>query len=136
MAQGTRAPGAEGEADAERRSASCAVAAHSLSAPDRLREDVLEPLVLFLITRHQRTPVHASSFVAQGLAIVLAGPSGTGKSCLARAADEAGFQVLSDDTVYLQREPRLKVWGHPEAAHCWLEPRALRAAPRGCAMAA
>jgi hypothetical protein len=110
-------PGAAGRAEVSEGFAQCMVSAEYLSDPTALRQDVLEPLVLMLLTRRDRTPLHASAFIADGLAILLAGRTGAGKSCLARAADAAGFQVLSDDTVYVQLVPRLTVWGWPSAAH-------------------
>jgi hypothetical protein len=110
-------PGARGHADAVQRSASCAVSEAFLCSPQRLREQVLEPLVLFMATRNGRTPIHASGFIVDDFAVLLAGPSGAGKSCLAHAADKAGYAVLSDDTVYVEQDPRLRVWGMPGAAH-------------------
>lgn len=104
-------------AELDRGRANCFLSQAYLEDPVRLREDVLDPLVLSLITRPDRAPFHASAFVVDGLAILLAGHSGAGKSCLAHAADAAGFQVLSDDTVYLQSRPRCAVWGWPRAAH-------------------
>jgi hypothetical protein len=112
-----RGPGVYAHAEPCLGRATGLVSSDYLANPQRLREDILEPLMLALVTRHDRAPVHASAFVAEGLAIVLAGPSGSGKSCLARAADAAGFQLLSDDVVYVQRSPRLAVWGWPRAAH-------------------
>lgn len=112
-----RGPGVSAQAELEQGVAYCAVSSAYLDEPSALRQEVLEPLVLMLLTRRDRTPLHASGFVADGLAVLLAGPSGMGKSCLARAADLAGLQVLSDDTVFVQLAPRLKVWGWPNAAH-------------------
>jgi hypothetical protein len=82
-----------------------------------LRERVLDPLILFILARNGRTPIHASGFMIEDMALLLAGPSGAGKSCLALAADRAGHRVLSDDTVYVQRKPHLRIWAHPIAAH-------------------
>jgi hypothetical protein len=112
-----RGPGVRACAELDRGYAHCAVSAEYLEDSDALHRDVLEPLVLMLLTRRDRTPLHASGFIAGGMAILLAGRSGAGKSCLARAADLAGFQVLSDDAVFVQLEPRLRVWGWPAAAH-------------------
>lgn len=109
--------GVEACADARTRTGLCAISNAYLRAPDRLREDVLEPLVLFLLTRNGRVPIHASGFIAGDLAILAAGPSGAGKSCLALAADAARWPVLSDDTVYLQQQPAPRIWGWPGAAH-------------------
>jgi hypothetical protein len=108
-------------ADAVSGCAECRVADNVLLDSEAFREEVLEPLILFLIARSGRTPIHASGFVADGLAALLAGRSGLGKSCLARAAYEAGFSVLSDDTVYIQQEPRLRVWGMPRPIHLFPE---------------
>jgi hypothetical protein len=112
-----RGPGVLAYAALDRGIARCAVSAAYLEQPTALRLEVLGPLMLMLLTRRDRTPLHASAFIADGLAVLLAGRSGAGKSCLARAADLAGLQVLSDDTVFVQLEPRLKVWGWPTAAH-------------------
>lgn len=110
-------PGAVGAAAVDTRTAACAVSPALGRDPERLRETVLDPLVLSMLAHLDRTPIHASGLVAGGLAILACGPSGAGKSSLALAADEAGWPVLSDDTVYLQTEPRLRVWGIPRAAH-------------------
>jgi hypothetical protein len=110
-------PGVRASADPHRRLASCLVSGDYLADPQRLRGDVLEPLMLTLVTAQDRAPLHASGFIAGDLAIILAGRSGSGKSCLARAADTAGFQLLSDDVVYVQRSPHLRVWGWPGAVH-------------------
>jgi hypothetical protein len=112
-----RGPGVKAHAEVGRGFADCVVSFEYLNDPVALRQEVLDPLVLMLLTRRDRTPLHASAFIADGLAILLAGRSGAGKSCLARAADAAGFQVLSDDTVYVQLAPRLTIWGWPTAAH-------------------
>lgn len=109
--------GGRGGARADLRRAWCAVSRDFLDAPERLRAEVLDPLVLFLATRHGRTPLHAAAIKAGELAILLMGPSGSGKSTLALAADRTGWKVLSEDTVYLQMEPALRVWGGGGPAH-------------------
>jgi hypothetical protein len=112
-----RGPGVRACADTRRQSASCFVSADYLDDPHRLAEEVLEPLTLRLVTRADRTPIHAAGIVIDGLAIVLAGRSGSGKSCLAQSADAIGLQLLSDDVVYVQTAPALRVWGWPTATH-------------------
>ncbi|HET7460044.1 MAG TPA: hypothetical protein VFJ82_02305 [Longimicrobium sp.] len=109
--------GASGWADAARGEARCVVAPALLADPARLAAEVLDTLLLFVATRRGRVPVHASGVVAGGTAAVLAGPSGTGKSTLALAAHRAGLPVLSDDTVYVQTAPGLRVWGLPRPIH-------------------
>ena len=106
-----------GVADAWQGSAQASVSSDYLRAPDLLREHVIEPLVLFLAGHAGRTPLHAAGIVIGELAILLAGPSGSGKSCLAMAAQDAGLAVLSDDTVYVQHQPELATWGAPGPIH-------------------
>jgi len=78
---------------------------------------VVDPLLLFLLTRAGRVPVHAAGVCVGETAVVLAGASGSGKSTLAHAALRAGLGVLSDDTVFVEREPALRVWGYPRPIH-------------------
>lgn len=116
-----RGGGVDAKADADRGSATCAVAEDHLADPEALCVDVIDPLLLFLLTRSGRAPVHAAGFLAGDLAILLAGPSGSGKSCLALAARAAGFPLLSDDIVYVQLRPELRVWGLPRSIHVFPE---------------
>ena len=122
--------GVDGWADAHGGRAVCHLSDAYLRSPELLRDAVLEPLALFLVTRSGRTPIHAAGVVADGLAILLAGPSGSGKSCLAVAADSAGLEVLSDDTVYLQRRPELRLWSWGGPAHLFADDIGV---PRGLA---
>jgi len=79
--------------------------------------NAINTVVLFLIAQAGRIPLHASAVIVHGRALVLAGRSGTGKSALALAADRAGLPVLSEDTVFLQLQPSLCVWGRAEFVH-------------------
>jgi hypothetical protein len=110
-------PGVAGFADGVAGQAGCRISADYLDAPDALYAEILEPLVLYLVCRSDRVPVHASAVRFGELAVLLAGASGSGKSCLALAADSAGLAVMSDDTTYLQSRPRFRVWGWPGPAH-------------------
>jgi len=107
-------------ADASRGRAECVVAGNHQDRP-ALQDEVLDTLILFLATRRDRTPIHAAGFVADGFALLLAGRSGSGKSCLALAAHEAGFALLSDDTVYIEQRPKLRIWGLPRPIHLFAE---------------
>ena len=109
--------GVEARADAARGTACCMVSADLLRDEAALRQDVLDPLILFLVTRSGRAPIHAAGLLAGDLAILLAGPAGAGKSCLALAAHRAGFELLSDDTVYVSVTPGLRVRGIPRPIH-------------------
>jgi hypothetical protein len=114
-------PGIDGRADARLREAECTIPAGLVGDPPRLAAEVLDTLALFLLTRAGRVPLHAAAIVVRGVAVLLAGPSGSGKSTLALAAQELGLDVLSDDTVYVQLRPRLRVWGFPRPIHVFPE---------------
>ena len=104
-------------ADATSGVAHCRVARSLAASPERLGRDVLEPILLFLLTRRGRTPIHAAGLVIGGRTVILMGPSGAGKSCLALAAAALGLPLLSDDTVFIERGPPLTVWAQRRAIH-------------------
>lgn len=125
--------GAAGRADAGRGVGWCTVPPELAFDPERLAAEVVDPLLLFLLTRAGRVPVHAAGVCVGETAVVLAGASGSGKSTLAHAALRAGLGVLSDDTVFVQRESALRVWGYPRPIHLLPESAAAagaRGAPR------
>lgn len=134
--------GIEASADSESGFAWCRVSASRLLDHDALRRDLLDPMILFLVTRRGRAPIHAAGFLAGDLAVLLAGPAGAGKSCLALAAHQAGFRLLSDDTVYVSAKPGLRVWGIPRPIHlypgdapaCGMGPERIRNGKRKCAL--
>jgi hypothetical protein len=113
--------GIEASADAESGFAWCKVSPAQLLDHDVLRRNLLDPIILFLVTRRGRAPIHAAGFLAGDLAVLLAGPAGAGKSCLALAAYQAGFRLLSDDTVYVSAAPALRIWGIPRPIHLFPE---------------
>ncbi|HKG91062.1 MAG TPA: hypothetical protein VKA84_04150 [Gemmatimonadaceae bacterium] len=84
-------------------------------AADRahFRGAMLEAITLSLLAHFDRHPLHAAAVGSGERAVLLAGPSGAGKSSLAYAAHEAGLGVLSDDRVWVQLAPALRVWGWP-----------------------
>jgi hypothetical protein len=79
--------------------------------------EAINTVVLFLVAHAGRIPIHASAFMLRDIAIVLAGRSGSGKSLLAYSANRRGFPILSDDTLYVQTEPHLRIWALPNAIH-------------------
>ena len=89
--------------------------------------EVLECLALLLVTWKRRTPLHAAVVLKNNRAIVLIGVSGVGKSTLSYACVRAGFQLLSEDTVYLSVAPSFRLWGNPRRIH--LHPDAVRHFP-------
>jgi hypothetical protein len=108
--------GVDGWADAESRTAECSLPILP-AGESRLFAEIGETLLLFLLTRAGRAPVHAASVLIGRTAVLLAGTSGTGKSSLALAAQRQGLEVLSEDTTYVQLSPQLQVWGWPGAIH-------------------
>lgn len=115
-----RGPTAQGVADAATGNACGILSAELLNDPAAFAE-VTDTLLLFLLARSGRTPVHASAFMLGGRAVVLAGRSGSGKSTLALAAASRGLPTLSDDTVFVQRDPRFALWGFPRPIHVFAE---------------
>lgn len=110
--------GFEGQADAARGLAHATLAVGLIDDRATLSE-LTDTLLLFMLARRDRTPVHASAFVLGSAAVVLAGPSGSGKSTLALAAAQRGLPLLSDDTIFVQRTPSFAVWGFPRAIHVY-----------------
>ena len=109
--------GVEGWADARSLEARCRIPKALAARPADLTREVADTLLLFLLTRSGRVPVHAAGVVIGNTAVVLAGPSGTGKSTLSLAAMARGLRILSDDTVYIQLQPSLRIWGFPRPVH-------------------
>lgn len=103
----------------------------------RFIESLLDPVVLLLVTHDDRVPLHATMVMRGRRALLLAAPSGTGKSTLAYAARQAGYAVPADDVVYVQLQPGLRVWGAaralrvPPEARRWFPELRARAPVRG-----
>lgn len=74
----------------------------------------LEPLTYILQAAAHFVFVHASCISCQGQAIVLCGPSGAGKTCLAYACAKRGWSFVSGDAVHILRDAEdRKVVGRP-----------------------
>jgi hypothetical protein len=95
----------------------------------RFRTDMLEAVVLALLSCYDRHPVHAAAVAHRGNALLLAAPSGTGKSTLAYACHADGMDLLGDDHVRVQLEPLVRVWGWPARVRLLAETAARMAAP-------
>lgn len=106
-----RAHACGGISDPVRRDAAAYVSDALLADRDNFRYGMLEALTWALLTRFDRQPFHAAGVAADDAVLLLAGASGTGKSTLAYAAARAGMDVLTDDIVFLQSTPRIRVWG-------------------------
>lgn len=105
-----------GRADAASRTAECSLS-RAYGADRAALAEIGETLLLFLVTHAGRVPLHAAAVMVNETALLLAGPSGSGKSSLALAAQRHGLEVLSEDTSYVQLKPHTKVWGWPGAIH-------------------
>ncbi|HEX2078251.1 MAG TPA: hypothetical protein VHG08_11100, partial [Longimicrobium sp.] len=127
-----RGPGMRAFADVRRRVAIARVSRELVEEREQFRGNVLEMLALWLLTGLDRVPLHAAAVVRGGTSLLLAAPSGVGKSTLTYAALRSGLRVLSEDTVFLQESPVPRVWGlggfvhlHPDAARFFPELRSL-----------
>lgn len=113
--------GIDGRADARIGRAECHVPPRLLSDAAALAAEVMDPLLLFMLARMGRPPLHASGLMIGQTAVLLAGPSGSGKSTLALAGAAQGLPVLSDDTVHLQLKPSVRVWSFARPVHVFAE---------------
>jgi len=117
-------PGSVGIVDAARRDAVAYVTRPLVDDRGHLQYGILEMLTLVLVTVRDRLPLHGAMIVRDGNAIVLAAPSGIGKSTLAYQARRTGWTLLADDSVYVQSTPRMRIGGGPR--RLFLPPDAAR----------
>jgi hypothetical protein len=101
------------ESDPSRRSATIRATRALVADRERFRAEMLEAVVLALLSCYDRHPVHAAAVAHRGHALLFAAPSGTGKSTLAYACHAAGLDLLGDDHVRVQLAPSLRIWGWP-----------------------
>ena len=110
-------PGSVGIADTRRREATAYLTPTLLADRAHVQYNMIEGMTLALVTSCDRYPVHAAAITRGRVALLLAGPPGTGKSTLAYQAHRRGLRVLSDDAAYLQLDPEFRVWGIPGRLH-------------------
>lgn len=110
-------PGSSAVVDGLRRETILHVTRDLVGDREHFRYGVLEAGTLALLAQLDRIPVHAAAIVRGEVALLLAAPSGVGKSTLAYAAARAGLAVLAEDLVYVQTRPELRVWGLPGWLH-------------------
>ena len=104
-------PGSVGISDPARRESVAYVTTALASDRAHFRVAMLEAITFALLAHFDRHPIHAASIARDGRAMLLAGPSGAGKSTLAYMAHTAGVDVLSEDHVWVQLTPAVRVWG-------------------------
>ena len=103
--------------DPMRRESLAYVSSALVAQEERFREEVLAAITFALLDAFDRHPVHAAAVAHAGRALLLAGPSGAGKSTLACLAHLEGFRLMSDDLVWVQLEPKLRIWANTRGAH-------------------
>ena len=108
-----RCAGSMAASDPERRLATIRATRTLVTDRARFRTEMLEAVVLALLSCYDRHPVHAAAVAHRGHALLLAAPSGTGKSTIAYLCHAAGLDLLGDDHVRVQLEPSLRIWGWP-----------------------
>jgi len=104
---------AVGISDPDRREAVAYVSAELVVDRVHFRAAVLDALTWSLLAHFDRHPVHAAAIGVADRVLLLAASSGTGKSTIAYVAHRSGLTVLSDDRVWIQLEPTLRVWSAP-----------------------
>ena len=117
------APGCLGITDVRRREAIGYVTPALVSDREHFRYAFVSGLTMGLLSPLDRQPLHAAALVRGETTLLLAGPSGTGKSTLCYCGALEGLSVLSDDYVNLQRHPCLRVWGMPDRLNLPLDAR-------------
>ena len=108
-----RSAGGVAASDPARRTATIIATRALVADRARFRTEMLEAVVLALLSCYDRHPVHAAAVAHRGHALLFAAPSGTGKSTLAYVCHAAGLDLLGDDHVRVQLSPALRVWGWP-----------------------
>jgi hypothetical protein len=109
----TMTPGSMAISDGRRREGLAYITPALLADATHVRFHVIEGMTLQLVTLCDRCPVHAGAIARGDVALLLAGPPGTGKSTLAYAAQRRGWRVLTDDAAYVQLRPTFRLWGVP-----------------------
>ena len=112
-----RSNGLIGTLDLAARTAVAYIERSFLAQQAQLRHTVLEGMILTLVGRYDRHPVHGAALRAGDAAVLLHGPSGVGKSTLSYLAHRNGIDVLADDVIRVQLEPELRIWGMSGRVH-------------------
>ncbi len=107
------APGSFGVAELDRREAYAYVSTGLVADREHFRYGFVEALTLALLTGANRHPVHAATVTSNGVALMLVGTTGSGKSTVAYAASREGVGVIGEDVAYVQLDPSLAVWAMP-----------------------
>ncbi len=87
--------------------------------PSFARHTFLEAMALAILgTARGYVPLHAACVVRKGTSLILHGRPGVGKSTLAFACAQRGYQVLAEDVVQIKTGAQgLRLWGMPWRLH-------------------
>jgi hypothetical protein len=110
-------PGLIGVADATRLQSHAWVAPAVVRDREHFRYAVLEALANFHLSVLDRQPLHAACVECDGLAVLLVGPAGVGKSTLTYTAAREGCRILAEDIVWLQLRDTFAIWGLAARLH-------------------
>lgn len=80
---------------------------------DSFKINVLECMILYLVTSADREPLHASTVIRNQTALLIYGNSGSGKSTLAYSLYKRGADILADSATYISTENGFRLWGDP-----------------------
>ena len=108
-----RSSGGIAESEPARRIATIRATRALVAERVHFQVEMLEATVLALLSCYDRHPLHAAALADRGHALLLAAPSGTGKSTLAYVCHAAGLDLLGDDHVRVQLAPTIRIWGWP-----------------------
>jgi hypothetical protein len=103
-------PGSVAVSDPARRESVAYVTTELAADRAHFRGAMLEAITFALLSHFDRHPIHAAAIARGGRAVLLAGHSGAGKSTLAYLAHTAGIDVLSEDHVWVQLTPVVRLW--------------------------
>ena len=118
-----------GVSDPERCESTLYVSRAFAADREAFRASLLEGMTLALLAHFDRHPLHAAAVGRNGRVLLLYGESGTGKSTLAHLAHGAGFDTLSEDSIWVQLDPKTRIWGWPGYARLLLDGNAKTSVP-------
>lgn len=88
---------------------------------ERLQTYLMGQVVSMAMVKQGIEPLHATAVVIDGQAVAFLGDSGFGKSTLGAAFVKAGFTILTDDLLVIERKER-QFMAHPGPARLKLMP--------------
>jgi len=80
---------------------------------DFFQINILECMVLFLVTSTDREPLHASAVIRNTTALLICGNSGSGKTTLAYNLYKRGADILAESSTYISSRNGFQLWGDP-----------------------